>query len=706
MIHPNRMVTWRYRSLSPETLGRLVSSLAVLSILFMAGGFSLGLFHTIRTGDYRSFLSHQLLVPVSTIIYAMIGKLIVSRRPNNPIGWIFASVGLLYGLNALSVGYGVYGGSIPNSGTFIGIVLARWLNTWIWIPEILLPTTFVFLLFPHGRLLSRRWRLVAWPAALGLAAVVVGIALHPSLRDSAGAAGPNPFGVAAARDLLELVANLGYILIGIALIGSLTSLIVRYRRSRGVERQQMKWLVYAAGLMVFALALGAIGGLIWPDSAAVSELSIALTSLVILGIAVATSIAILRDRLYDIDVIINRTLVYGTLSAGVVGIYALVVGALGTLFQAGGNWIAALVATGLVAVLFQPLRERLQRWVNHLIYGQRDEPFEVSARLGQQLEGILSPGMVYDTIVETVSQTLKLPYVAINLKQDGGVAIAAEYGKPSPQPVAFPLVYQGRTLGQLLVARRTPDEAFAEVEERLLFSIAHQAGAAVHAIQLTEDLQRSRQRLVTAREEERRRLRRDLHDGLGPQLATLTLKIDAAGNLIDKNPAAARKLLNQLKVQTKAALEDIRRIAYDLRPPALDELGLISALREHVTSLNQQEDLQISVQAPENSPPLLAAVEVAAYRIAMEGLTNVIHHAHASKCLLRINVNQHLEVEICDDGCGLPTDIRSGVGLSSMRERAAELGGVFMINHGPEGGTRLLAKLPLDKAVFQSGAKG
>ena len=150
------MVTWRYRSLSPETLGRLVSSLAVLSILFMAGGFSLGLFHTIRTGDYRSFLSHQLLVPVSTIIYAMIGKLIVSRRPNNPIGWIFASVGLLYGLNALSVGYGVYGGSIPNSGTFIGIVLARWLNTWIWIPEILLPTTFVFLLFPHGRLLSRR----------------------------------------------------------------------------------------------------------------------------------------------------------------------------------------------------------------------------------------------------------------------------------------------------------------------------------------------------------------------------------------------------------------------------------------------------------------------------------------------------------------------------------------------------------------------
>lgn len=171
----------------------------------------------------------------------------------------------------------------------------------------------------------------------------------------------------------------------------------------------MKWLVYAAGLMLFALAPGAVVGMIWPDNPGVSELSIALTSLVILGIALATSIAILRHRLYDIDLIINRTLIYGTLSAGVLGIYALVVGALGTLFQARGSWITALVATGLVAILFQPFRERLQRWVNHLIYGQRDEPFEVLARLGQQLEGILSPGMVYKTIVETVSRTLKLP---------------------------------------------------------------------------------------------------------------------------------------------------------------------------------------------------------------------------------------------------------------------------------------------------------
>lgn len=692
----------RDRPAGPSTLGLLLWSPVVVSILIMVAGFSLGLRYAMTTGDFRRFLSHQLLVPVSTIIYAMIGKLIISRRPQNPIGWIFALVGLLYSLNAFSVGYSVYGNSISLTERPPGAVLASWLNTWIWIPEILLPTTFVFLLFPQGGLLSPRWRLVAWPAALGLVAVVVGIAFQPEALVSLGAAGPYPFGIPSAQNLLEILVDLGSILLTIGVVGSLASLIVRHRRSQGVEQQQMKWLVYAAGLMVLTLAFGAIAAMAWPNNPVINELSIALTSLVILGIALATSIAILRHRLYDIDLIINRTLVYGTLSAGVVGIYALVVGALGTLFQAAGNWVTALVATGLVAVLFQPLRERLQRWVNHLLYGQRDEPFEVLARLGQQLEGILSPGMIYTTIVETVSQALKLPYVAIELNNEDGVTVAAEYGKPCPQPAVFPLVYQGENMGSLHVGRRAPNEAFSEVEERLLRNIGHQVGVAVHAVQITEDLQLSRQRLVTAREEERRRLRRDLHDGLGPQLATLTLKIDVVRNLIDQNPAAARELLNQLKDETKSALGDIRRIAYDLRPPALDELGLIPALNEHVASLNQQRILQISVRAPENNPPLPAAVEVAAYRIAMEALTNVIHHAHASQCLLRISVNQHLEVEICDDGRGLPAEIRSGVGLRSMRERVAELGGAFSINQRPEGGTRLLAKLPLKNSPRQT----
>ncbi len=468
----------------------------------------------------------------------------------------------------------------------------------------------------------------------------------------------------------------------------------------------MKWLVYAAGLMVLSFMLITPVWIIWPDNPSINEISIVVTSVVILGIAAAASTAILRHRLYDIDLIINRTLVYGALTVGVVGIYTLVVGTMGTLFQTQGNWILALVATGLVAVLFQPLRERLQRWVNHLVYGRRDEPFEVLAHLGQRLEGILSPEMVYATIVETVAQALKLPYVAINLQHGDDYFIVEEYGKPTLEPFGFPLVYQGEIVGWLLAAPRTPGEAFIEAEERLLRNIAQQAGAAVQAIRLKADLQKSRQRIVTAREEERRRLRRDLHDGLGPQLATLTLKIDAALNLLNQEPAVVEELLTQLKKETKSALEDIRRIAYDLRPPALDELGLVPALREHINSLNRKEGLQISLDAPDHIPSLPAAVEVASYRITLEALTNVIHHAQANNCLVRMNFNQQLELEICDDGQGLPHNIQSGVGMSSMRERAIELGGNFLITPRPEGGTRVLATIPLNHSSNRTRVKG
>lgn len=212
---------------------------------------------------------------------------------------------------------------------------------------------------------------------------------------------------------------------------------------------------------------------------------------------------------------------------------------------------------------------------------------------------------------------------------------------------------------------------------------------------LTSDLQRSRERLVNTREEERRRLRRDLHDGLGPQLATLTLKLDAARNMLSQKEAvAADALLAELKAQTQAAISDIRRLVYDLRPPALDELGLISAIREQATNYSQN-GLNVFVEAPEPLAPLPAAVEVAAYRIVQEALTNVSHHARARACRIRLSLSDELELEITDDGIGLPEDLRAGVGLYSMRERTAELGGTCEIGPSPTGGTRVLARLSL-----------
>ncbi len=364
-----------------------------------------------------------------------------------------------------------------------------------------------------------------------------------------------------------------------------------------------------------------------------------------MSIVIATGIAILRYRLWDIHILINRALVYGLLTALIVALYIVIVGTLGSLLQAGSSLPVSLVGTSIIAISFQPLRDRLQRSVNRLMYGERDDPYAVLGRLSERLEVVVASQSVLPTIVETVAEALKLPYAAIALKDGQRVSFAAEYLRPStagprgPSEVEIlPLVYQMEIIGQLILAPRSPGESFSDADQKLLETIARQAGVAAYNVRLTQDLQRSRERLVTTREEERRRLRRDLHDGLGPVLAAMSFKLDAIHNLADRDAGAVQRLAAELKLQMQDALADIRRIAYDLRPPALDELGLVGALKAHITSHNQLQGLQITLEAPENPPPLPAAVEVAAYRIALEALNNVSRHAEAHHCFVRLSL--------------------------------------------------------------------
>ncbi|MGB5845508.1 MAG: GAF domain-containing sensor histidine kinase [Anaerolineales bacterium] len=476
--------------------------------------------------------------------------------------------------------------------------------------------------------------------------------------------------------------------------------IYRYREvSDPIERQQTKWVVYGLSLMLLCFAITAApylemllrppgSPLMWWGAVTSLIYSISLTFL-----PISLTIAVLRYRLYDIDFLFNRTLVYGALTITTMGIYVFIVGYLGNIFQAINQSAFAFLATGLVALIFQPLRQRLQRAVNRLMFGERDDPLSVLNSLSKRLEVASEPDAIVPSIVETVGQALKLPYVAIEVFNGTSTHIIAAYGESRGISERLPLIHQSKTIGQLVFARRSSHESFSDAEYELLRNIARQTGAAVHAAKLTADLRRSRQQLVTAREEERRRLRRDLHDGLGPTLAGATLRIDIARNKLVSDPDQADTILVETKEQIQDTIGDIRRLVYELRPPALDDMGLVNAVRSFVDQ-QKIDGLKISIDDSKGLSTLPAAVEVAAYRIALEGITNIIRHAQATAAVIRFSPERDkLTLEIVDNGIGLPEAIPVGVGMTSMRERAEELGGQLkLIPQSP--GTLLRACLP------------
>lgn len=550
--------------------------------------------------------------------------------------------------------------------------------------------------FPDGRFVPRWTR---WCAVLLLAVVNLFSFFPGSLVDIRTWSPPLP----------QIITLSGIVTV-------IYAFLFRYRRvASATQRQQLKWFVAGLSMLILNYAVDFVVFNVYPALTGDYPIDTARRAVIwelvqdthwyasSFLFAMAIGLAVFRYRLWDVDFVINRALVYGTLTLAVVGVYVLVVGGLGALAQSNLNWLASILATGLIAVLVQPLRDRLQSGVNRLMYGERDDPVSVLNRLGARLEVTLAPEAVLPALVETVGQTLKLPYVAIKLKD----SLAAEYASGGTRPTvglqAIPLKHQFETIGFLLIAPRAPGEPFSLLDEHLLENIARQAGMAVHAVSLTKDLQTARQNLVTAREEERRRLRRDLHDGLGPALASQGLKLAAAKQLLQHNPASVEPLLNEVIAQTQETVNDVRRLVYGLRPPALDERGLAEAVRDHVTqSVSGSGGLQVQVgEVPATLPALPAAVEVAAYRIALEALTNVIRHAHAQHCSIQFQGNpDKLQIDITDDGRGLPIELRVGVGLRSMRERAEELGGTLTVKAAPNGGTQVSATLPLGESTL------
>jgi len=426
--------------------------------------------------------------------------------------------------------------------------------------------------------------------------------------------------------------------------------------------------------------------------------------------------AVMRYRLQEMDGVLRRSLLQVVLATLIGTVFLAVAAAVGI---ASGSSYWSVVAGGLVALVLLPLALGLRRTVSQFVYGDRDYPYRVVSEL-RRLDPHTTPTEALRDMLTLLARRLRLSYASIEVyASTAGDRIETSIGESRGQPTAVVLEVGGATLGQLQLEVTPSRESFGPRDRRLLEDIGGQVGAMVQAVTANRELQRSRERLVSAREEERRRVRRDLHDGLGPSLATMAMKLEAAHELIAADPEGAERLVGQLYEQTRSDIVEIRRLVDGLRPPALDQLGLVSALRQRASDHNRtagivtgSTPMRWTVQADEDLEPLPAAVEVAAYRIVLESVNNALQHGHASACTVTLGRRAGaLEVEVRDDGVGLdgrhgaedPSE--RGVGLESMQERAEELGGSCSVTSTPRHGTRILAILPLTEWTDDESAR-
>ncbi|MEV4641208.1 histidine kinase [Actinoplanes sp. NPDC049548] len=480
----------------------------------------------------------------------------------------------------------------------------------------------------------------------------------------------------------------------------LTLIIWAYRRtSEPAAKQRVRWvlgtllLALGASILLNQLPSALIGRslLWWP-----------MEPLLFLLVALTIVAGILRYRLFDIQVILKRSLVYGGLTTLLLGMYLLTAVLVNRVVPEPPT-IVALAVGATVALCFHPLRVRLSRSLGQLVFGQRDNPFEVVSRLaGLEVDRV--PQQVLTALVETLAQALRLPFAQIELRTpDGTLLRRVAYGHPQGVPVMVSLTGLPEVDGRLMLDPGPGREPFGPADSQLLQALAVHAGAVVHTALLAEELQQVRERLVAAREEERRRLQRDLHDGVGPTLASAAMQADAALEILDRDQGHDEALTSVRLVaeQTKMALADIRRIVHRLRPPALDQLGLVDTLRERAASFRLSSDsthprgFEAVVVAKDELRGLPAAVEMAAFSIVLEGVNNAARHADASRCEVYLWRDAALHVEIHDNGRGIAAGSGAGLGLISMQERAAELGGECVIETEGGRGTLIRARLPL-----------
>lgn len=615
-------------------------------------------------------------------LWAWGGAVLLRSAPGHRLGQLLLLVGAASAAAVLLQGWS--GGA---DGALPGATFAVWAGGWVWVLTIVPLLGLLPLLLPDGRLPSRAW----WPLPVLVVTSAVLLVLAGALAPGELAERPgtrNPVGLpAAAAGPLAVAGAVGAVLVPLCGLAAVAGLVIRWRRS--ADQQQERLRLVALGVVPL---VGTVGwSTVAPSAAATVAVVVAL-----LGWSVCVVVAAATHRLFDVDVAVSRTvswLAVGTaLLALHVGVVALLGGAVGS----------SLVATALVAVLFAPARDRVQRRVNAFLFGCRDDPWTSLAHVGRRLEAAGRPHAALQEVVDVLAGSLRLGAVSV-LLADGGVDVPeAVLGErralAGPHSCEQPLIHLGEQVGALRVAPR-PGETLGRRDRALLAELAPGVAVVAAGVVSAERLRRSTQDLVAAVEDERRRLRRDLHDGIGPTLTGVAFALEAVRNLVATRPDEAARLLDATTTDLHDAVAELRRAVEGLRPPALDDLGLVAALDQRVRALAAASGLTVELEVPNALPPLPAAVEVAVYRIVVEGVTNAVRHARAGRCLVRLVVGRdvpagQLCVQVRDDGGGSAAPLRLGAGLLSVRERAEAVGGRSEFTCGAQG-SLLEATVPL-----------
>ncbi|HEY5783871.1 MAG TPA: histidine kinase [Microlunatus sp.] len=615
---------------------------------------------------------------------------IAALRPRNPIGWLLLGGGISYASTAAGITALACVEPGDSTDAWWRLVASICNTGWTWALSLFLPVA--LMLFPDGRLPSKRWRPVLILPAIG-APILGALGVMSDMSSSVGVSG---YGANQAVLGLGWPGVVVAITVPLSYLAALSALLVRFRNGSEQVRRQLLWVLLALLVVVVTFVFEPL----LPDSTFIL-LTIAL-------VPMAIAVAVLRNQLLDIRVVFSRSLLYLLLTAGVIGTYLVVVTVLDQVVRHQAALGSSVLATLLVVVAFNPLRVWVQRLVNRAVYGTREDPVRALAAVGARLSESGGPeGNELAEVLASLCSTLRFPSGTITVR---GRQVA-EVGEIDPLAARHvtALTWGDEALGQLVVQLRPGEARAAAADQRVLDLLAGPISVAARAGLLADELSRSREQVINAREEERRRLRRDLHDGLGPVLTGVVLNAEAALRLVESDPGRSSELIGVLRDQTSSALTDIRRLVYDLRPPALDSLGLPGALQEYAMLLTRRADgapLAITVSASTTLPVLPAAVEVAGYRIVTEALTNVTRHSSASSASVTLAVDESaLVIGVHDDGSNLGGGWQPGVGLTSIQERAAELGGQCTVHTDRTGG-RIDVRLPIPRVADPQEPRG